>query len=120
MEASDILAARDVARQVFVDDKVKHYAVELVSATRDPGAAGMPDLKTLIEYGASVRGSLNLIKVAKAHALLAGRSYISPHDVKTIAHDVLRHRVVTTYEAEAEGKTADDVIDVILANVEVP
>ena len=64
--------------------------------------------------------TLNLVKVAKAHALLASRNYISPHDVKTIAHDVLRHRVMITYEAEAEGKTSDDVIDTILANVEVP
>ena len=120
MQAKDILDAREVVRQVFVDDKVKRYAVELVSATRDPAEAGMPELKTLIEFGASVRGSLNLVKVAKAHALLAGRNYVSPHDVKTIAHDVLRHRVMVTYEAEAEGKTSDDVIDTILANVEVP
>jgi MoxR-like ATPase len=67
-----------------------------------------------------VRGSINLIKVAKAHALLAGRSYISPHDVKTVAHDVLRHRVLLTYEAEAQGKAADDVIGQILENVPVP
>ena len=120
MEASDILEASRVVRQIFVDDKVKRYAVDLSAATRNPVEAGIPDLKNLIEYGASVRGSLNLIKVAKAHALLAGRSYISPHDVKTIAHDVLRHRIIPTYEAEAEGKTSDDIIDTILANVEVP
>ena len=120
MKVADILGAREVVRQIFVDDKVKHYAVELVAATRDPAAGGMPDLANLIEYGASVRGSLNLIKVAKAHAVVAGRTYISPHDVKTVAHDVLRHRVMVTYEAEAEGKTPDDVIDVILNNVEVP
>jgi MoxR-like ATPase len=107
-------------RQIFVDDKVKRYAVELVAATRDPAEEGMPELRNLIEYGASVRGSLNLVKVAKAHAVLAGRTYISPHDVKTVAHDVLRHRILVTYEAEAEGKTSDDVIDTILANVEVP
>jgi len=120
MQVADILGARDVVRQIFVDDKVKHYAVELIAATRNPAAEGMPELANLIEYGASVRGSLNLIKVAKAHAVVAGRTYISPHDVKTVAHDVLRHRVMVTYEAEAEGKTPDDVIDVILNNVEVP
>jgi MoxR-like ATPase len=120
MQAADILAAREVVRQIFVDDKVKRYAVELVAATRDPAEEGMPELRNLIEYGASVRGSLNLVKVAKAHAVLAGRTYISPHDVKTVAHDVLRHRILVTYEAEAEGKTSDDVIDTILANVEVP
>ena len=120
MRGDDILRARDVARQVFVDDKVKRYAVELVAATRDPAAAGMPELANLIEYGASVRGSLNLVKLAKAHALLAGRDYTSPHDVKSVAPDVLRHRVVVTYEAEAEGRHADDIAAAILANVEVP
>jgi MoxR-like ATPase len=120
MQAADILSAREVARQIFVDEKVKRYAVELVAATRDPASAGMPNLSNLIEYGASVRGSLNLVKVAKSHALLDGRTYISPHDVKSVAHDVLRHRILLTYEAEAEGKTSDDIIDTILANAEVP
>ena len=120
MRGDDILAAREVARQVFVDDKVKRYAVDLVAATRDPAAAGMPELANLIEYGASVRGSLNLVKLAKAHALLAGRDYTSPHDVKSVAVDVLRHRVVVTYEAEAENRDADDLVGAVLANVEVP
>ena len=120
LKPEDILAARDVVRQIFIDDKVKRYVVELVSATRDPEAAGLPKLKGLIENGASVRASINLTKVAKAHALLSGRAYISPHDIKTVAHDVLRHRVLVTYEAEAEGKTSDDIIETILDNVEVP
>ncbi|MYE80444.1 MAG: AAA domain-containing protein [Gammaproteobacteria bacterium] len=120
VRGDDILAAREVARQVFVDEKVKRYAVDLVAATRDPAAAGMPELANLIEYGASVRGSLNLVKLAKAHALLAGRDYTSPHDVKSVAVDVLRHRVVVTYEAEAESRDADDLVGTILANVEVP
>jgi MoxR-like ATPase len=120
LDPADILAARVAARQVFVDDKVKRYAVELVAATRDPASSGMPQLKNLIENGASVRASINLIKLAKANALLAGRTYISPHDVKSIAHDVLRHRVLVTYEAEAQGKTADDLVEAILENVEVP
>ncbi|MCY3821734.1 MAG: AAA family ATPase [Gammaproteobacteria bacterium] len=120
MTGADILAAREVAQQIFVDDKVKRYAVDLVAATRDPEAAGISELASLIEYGASVRGSLNLVRLAKANALLAGRSYTSPHDVKSVAPDVLRHRVVVTYEAEAEGRSADDLVDVILANVEVP
>ena len=118
--SGDILAAREVVRQIFVDDKVKRYAVDVVAATRDPAAAGMSELAGLIEYGASVRGSLNLVRLAKANALLAGRSYTSPHDVKSVAPDVLRHRVVVTYEAEAQGRSADDLVDVILANVEVP
>jgi len=120
LDPADILAARDAARQVFVDDKVKRYAVELVSATRDPKGSNVAQLDNLIENGASVRASINLIKLAKASALLAGRTYVSPHDVKSIAHDVLRHRVLVTYEAEAQGKTADDLIEAILDNVEVP
>ena len=120
MSGGDILQARQVARQVFVDDKVKRYAVEITSASRDPAAAGLPDLATLIEYGASVRGSLSLVQLAKTHALLAGRDYASPHDVKSIAPDVLRHRIVPTYEAEAEGRSADDLVAAILAHVEVP
>jgi MoxR-like ATPase len=120
MTCDEILAARDVTRQVFVDDKVKRYAVDLVAATRDPKASGLGALAPLIDNGASPRASISLIKVAKAQALLSGRSYISPHDVKTIAHDVLRHRILVSYEAEAQGKTTDNVISQILENVLVP
>jgi len=120
MTTEDILEARKAVRQVFVDDKVKRYIVDVVGATRDPGAAGMKQLDNLIENGASVRASINLAKVGKAHALLKGRSYVSPHDIKSIAHDVLRHRVLVTYEAEAQNKTTDDIIETILDNVEVP
>jgi MoxR-like ATPase len=120
MTTDEILAARDVVRQVFVDDKVKRYAVDLVAATRDPKASDLAALAPLIDNGASPRASISLIKVAKAQALLSGRSYISPHDVKTIAHDVLRHRILVSYEAEAQGKTTDHVIAQILENVPVP
>ena len=120
MSGADILQARAVIRQVFVDDKVKRYAVEIVAATRDPAAAGLAELGSLIEFGASVRGSLSLILLAKAHAFLAGRDYASPHDVKSVAIDVLRHRIVPTYEAEAENRDSDDLADAILAHVEVP
>jgi MoxR-like ATPase len=120
LSPAEILAAREAVRQIFVDDKVKRYVVDLVAATRDPQAAKLPQLKSLIECGASVRASLNLIKVAKANALMAGRNYISPHDVKSIAHDVLRHRLLLSYEAEAENKTADDIVTTILENVAVP
>ena len=120
MTLAEIMAAREAVRQIFVDDKVKRYVVDLVTATRDPGAYKLGSLKSLIECGASPRASINLIKVAKANALLSGRTYISPHDVKSIAHDVLRHRLLLSYEAEAEGKSADDVVTMILDNVEVP
>ncbi|HEY4177184.1 MAG TPA: MoxR family ATPase [Kofleriaceae bacterium] len=120
MGVDEILAARDVVKQIFVDDKVKRYAVDIVAATRDPRASGIPQLAPLIDNGASVRASISLIKMAKAQALMTGRSYISPHDVKTIAHDVLRHRILVSYEAEAQGKTTDTVIAQILENVPVP
>lgn len=120
IDAEVLLRARELTRQVFVDDKVKRYVVDLVAATRDPKVAGLPQLANLIENGASTRASINLIKAGKAHAVLGGRSYLSPHDIKTIAYDVLRHRIMLTYEAEAEGRTADDIIRVILDNIEVP
>jgi MoxR-like ATPase len=120
MTTDEILAARDVVKQIFVDDKVKRYAVDLVAATRDPKANNLAALAPLIDNGASPRASISLIKVAKAQALLSGRSYISPHDVKTIAHDVLRHRILVSYEAEAQGKSTDHVIAQILENVPVP
>ncbi|MBE7481527.1 MAG: AAA family ATPase [Polyangiaceae bacterium] len=120
MTCDELLAARDVVRHVFVDDKVKRYAVDLVAATRDPRAAGLGNLATLIDNGASVRGSIALIKVAKAAAVLGGRTYVSPHDVKSIAVDVLRHRILPSYEAEAQGKTSDHLIAQVLENVPVP
>ena len=120
MSLEEILRAREVVREIFVDDKVKRYVVDLVFATRDPAAAGLPQLANMIEVGASTRASINLVKAARAHALLAGRSYVSPHDIKTIALDVLRHRIMLTYEAEALGKSADDILRTLLENVEVP
>jgi len=116
----EILAARKVVAQTLVDDKVRDYVVDLVFATRDPVAAGIPELDGMLEMGASPRASLFLTRAAKAHAFLRGRSYATPHDVKAIAPDVLRHRISLTYEAEAEGKTADDVVERILAGVLVP
>ena len=115
-----ILAARKVVDEVFVDDKVKNYVVDLVHATRDAKAAGFADLEGMIEIGASPRASLFLTKAAKAHAFLQGRNYATPHDVKNLALDILRHRVVVTYEAEAQGKTSEDIIERILAGVLVP
>jgi MoxR-like ATPase len=117
---AEILAARGSVDQVFFDDKLRDYIVDLVHATREPTAVGIGDLDGMIETGASPRASIYLAKTAKAHAFLQGRNYATPHDVKTIAHDVLRHRVILTYEAEAEGMTSEDIIDRILAGVLVP
>ncbi len=116
----ELLEARKMIDEVFADDKVRNYIVDLVRATRDPAGANIDGLHGLIEVGASPRASINLMRVARAHALLQGRSYVTPHDVKTLAPDVLRHRVVVSYEAEAEGKTSDDVVATILDSVMVP
>jgi len=115
-----ILAARAAVAQVFVDNKVRDYIVDLVRATRSPAEAGLGDLDGMIEYGASPRASIYLMQAAKAHAFMQGRTYATPHDVKTVAPDVLRHRVVLTYEAEAEGKTPDEVVERVLVEILVP
>jgi MoxR-like ATPase len=116
----DLLEARRLLGDVFADDKVRNYIVDLVRATRDPAAANVEGMQGLIEVGASPRASINLMKAARAHALLQGRNYVTPHDVKTLAADVLRHRIIVSYEAEAEGKTSDDLVAAILDSVLVP
>ena len=116
----EILEARRMLHEVFADDKVRDYIVDVVRATRDPAGANIPSLQGLIEMGASPRASINLMNAAKAHALIQGRSYVTPHDVKTLALDVLRHRVVLSYEAEAEGRSSDNVVESILESVLVP
>jgi MoxR-like ATPase len=116
----DILAAREVADAVYVDAKVEDYIVELVFATRDPAAYGLAKLAPLIAYGASPRATIFLNQAAKVAAFLAGRGYVTPQDVKSIAPDVLRHRVHLTYEAEARDLTSDDVVADVLSTVDVP
>ena len=115
-----LIAARKTVDQIFIDEKVKGYVVDLVHATRDPKTAGIADLEGMIETGASPRASLFLTRAAKASAFLQGRAYATPHDVKNMALDILRHRVAITYEAEAQGKTSEDIIERILAGVLVP
>ncbi len=118
--SEQIRQARRCVDQILVDDKVRDYIVDLVQATRDPAAAGIAELCGMIENGASPRASIAMMKTAKAQAFLQGRSYATPHDVKSVAPDVLRHRVLLTYEAEAEGKTPEDIIERILVGVLVP
>jgi len=117
---ADLLSMREVVSMIYIDDKVKDYVLSLVRATREPGAFGLADLEPLIEYGASPRASIFLAVAARSLAFLEGRGYVTPQDVKDIAHDVLRHRVVLTYEAEAEEVDADAVIDRLLGEVPVP
>ena len=119
-DAAAILGVRRTVDEVFVDEKVRDYVVDLVHATRDPAGSGIGELDGMVEMGASPRASIYLTRAAKAHAFLQGRTYATPHDVKTIALDVLRHRVILTYEAEAEGKTPEDIVERILVGILVP
>ena len=107
-------------RTLYADERIRNYLVEIVSATRDPKAYGLPELADFVSYGASPRATLALLGTARAHAFLAGRGYVVPEDVKEVAPDVLRHRVLLGYEAEAENVTSDQVIARILERVEVP
>ena len=116
---ADIIAARALVDQVYVDDKVRDYIVSIVFATREPKTFAL-DLGPLIEYGASPRATLCLTLASRAHAFLQGRGYVTPQDVKAIAPDVLRHRVIVSYEAEAEEVDADEVVRRVLDGVPVP
>ena len=114
-----ILAARELVTEIYVDEKIKQYILDIVFATREPSEFGL-DLGALIAYGASPRASIYLSLAARAHAFLERRAYVTPEDIKAIAMDVLRHRVILTYEAEAEELTSEDIVQRILDNVEVP
>ena len=115
----DILKARGVVDDIYIDDKVKNYIVNLVFATREPGTYGL-ELGDLIQYGASPRATIYLTLAAKAYAFLKGRGFVTPQDVKSIGMDVMRHRVIITYEAEAEDMTSETIIQQIFDEVEVP
>jgi MoxR-like ATPase len=116
----EILSARAIVNEIYVDDKLKNYILDLVFATRSPEKFRLESLKSLIAYGASPRATISLTQAAKAYAFLQGRGYVTPEDVKTIGPDVLRHRVLLTYEAEAENTTSEDVVQKLFAAVEVP
>ncbi len=116
----DIMDARNAVSSVYIDEKIKDYIVNVVFATREPASFGMPELAGLIEYGASPRASIYLSQTAKAYAFMQGRGYVTPQDVKSIGMDVLRHRVIVSYEAEAEEVSSEDIIQKIFDRVEVP
>jgi MoxR-like ATPase len=117
---ADILRARRVVDEIYMDEKVQRYIVNIVEATRHPQEYHLSELKGLIQYGASPRASINLAVAAKAYAFLQGRGYVTPQDIKSIGMDVLRHRLIVSYEAEAEEKTSEDLIQKIFDEVEVP
>ncbi len=119
-EPAQIVAARALLDRIYVDERVLTYVLDLVFATRRPADAGLGELTPLILYGASPRASIALTQAARARAFLAGRGFVTPHDVKAVGMDVLRHRVLTTYEAEAEGVSSVDVIQKVFDTVPVP
>ncbi len=115
----DISEVRNVVDEIYIDEKIKDYIVDVVCATRDPGKYGI-EMGNFINYGASPRATIYLAIAAKAHAFIQQRGYVTPQDVKSIGPDVLRHRVIVSYEAEAEDKTSEDIIKAIFDNIEVP
>ena len=107
---ADIISARELVDKIYIDDKLNDYIVNIVFATREPEAYWLNNIKNMIQYGASPRATIYLNQAAKAYAFLRGRGYVTPHDIKSIGADILRHRRLLSYEAEAEEKTSDDII----------
>ncbi|KJR43046.1 magnesium chelatase subunit I [Candidatus Magnetoovum chiemensis] len=120
LNPEDILKARAVVDEIYMDEKIEKYIVDIVFATRKPQDYKLSELKSLIQYGASPRATIYLALASKAYAFINGRGFVTPQDVKSISPDVLRHRIIVSYEAEAEDKTSDDIIKTILDEVEVP
>ena len=120
LKPEDILRMRTIADQVYLDQRIKEYIVNLVFASRDPLAYNIEKLKNMIQVGGSPRATIWLAKASKIYAFMQGRAYVTPQDVKTVAPDVLRHRVIVSYEAEAEGYTSDNIIQDILGHIDVP
>ena len=120
ISSQEILNAREVVRQVYIDEKIEQYIADIVFATRYPDRYGLADLKDLISFGGSPRASINLAKAARAYAFIKRRGYVVPEDVRAVAHDVLRHRIGLTYEAEAMNVTSEEIVSKIIHKVEVP
>ena len=120
MSANEILEARKVVCQVYIDEKIEKYIVDIVFASRYPEKYGLDELKDMISFGGSPRASINLALAARSYAFIKRRGYVIPEDVRAVAHDVLRHRIGLTYEAEASNMTADEIVSKILNKVEVP
>ena len=120
LKPSEIIEARDIVQKVYIDEKIERYIVDIVFATRFPQDYGLADLKEMISFGASPRASISLAMAARAYAFLKQRGYVIPEDVRAVCHDVLRHRIGLSYEAEANNMTAEEIISEILNKVEVP
>ncbi len=120
VSTSEVLEVQKIVEKIYIDEKIENYIVDIVFATREPSKFGLPDLQGIIAYGASPRASISLAKAARAYAFLQGRGYVIPEDVRAVCHDVMRHRIGLTYEAEANNIGADEVITDILDKVVVP
>jgi MoxR-like ATPase len=120
LDPEHVIRSRRLVQEVYVDGRIKEYVLDIIGATRQPGAVGLPDLTSLIEYGASPRAAIFLIRAAKAHAFLAGRGHVVPEDIKALGLDVLRHRILLTYRADAEGVSTDALLQRIFENIPVP
>ncbi len=120
IQPDEILRARSVVNEVYLDEKLQRYIVDIVYATRRPGDYNLSDIVSFLRYGASPRASIGLTLASKAYAFIRGRGYVTPQDIKDVAPDVLRHRILLSYEAEAQGKNQDEVVARILEEVKVP
>jgi MoxR-like ATPase len=120
MKAEEIIKAREVVKEVYIDEKIERYIADIVFATRYPEKYGLKELKEMISFGGSPRASISLALAARSYAFLKRRGYVVPEDVRAVAHDVLRHRIGLSYEAEASNLTAEEIISKILNKVEVP
>jgi MoxR-like ATPase len=118
--AQEIINARKVVQEVYIDEKIEQYIADIVFATRYPERYGLKELKDMISFGGSPRASINLAKAARAYAFIKRRGYVVPEDVRAVAHDVLRHRIGLTYEAEASNITSEEIVSRIINKVEVP
>lgn len=120
VEVKEIIDAREIVKEIYMDEKIENYILDIVYATREPARYGLPQLEDLIEFGASPRASINLAMAGRAFAFLKRRGYVIPEDIRSIAMDILRHRVILTYEAEAEEMSSEDIVTQILNKIEVP
>ena len=120
LKPEDVLKARELVRQIYLDEKIENYITDIVFASRYPDEYHLEKFSGMISFGASPRASINLALAAKALAFIRKRGYVIPEDIRSIAHDVMRHRIGLTYEAEAENITSEDIINEILNSVEVP
>ncbi|TYP95594.1 MoxR-like ATPase [Fodinibius salinus] len=120
VDADKVLEARKVINEIYVDEKVEKYIINLIFATRDPQKYGLDDLAELINFGASPRASINLNLAARAHAFMEHRAYVTPEDIRTVAMDVLRHRIIPTFEAEAENISSENLVEKVMSKIQVP